>query len=92
MKPVDVKSNTYIDFDKENNKEDPKFKVADHLWVSKFRNIFAIIYTSNWSEKDFLMKKLKPLVCGHLLLMTLTVTKLLDLLQEKNFKNNLELK
>ena len=31
MKPVDVKSNTYIDFDKENNKEDPKFKVADHL-------------------------------------------------------------
>ena len=46
MKPVDVKSNTYIDFDKENNKEDPKFKVADHLWVSKFRNIFAIIYTS----------------------------------------------
>ena len=29
MKPVDVKSNTYIDFDKKNNKEDPKFKVDD---------------------------------------------------------------
>ena len=25
MKPVDIKSSTYIDFNKENNKEDPKF-------------------------------------------------------------------
>ena len=25
MKPVDVSSSTYIDFNKENNKEDPKF-------------------------------------------------------------------
>ena len=27
MKPVDVKSSTYIDFDKRNKKEDPKLKV-----------------------------------------------------------------
>ena len=27
MKPVDVKSNIYIDFNKENIKEDPKFEV-----------------------------------------------------------------
>ena len=26
MKPVDVKSSTYIDFDKMNNKEDPKYQ------------------------------------------------------------------
>ena len=26
MKPVDVKSNTYIDTSKENSKKDPKFK------------------------------------------------------------------
>ena len=31
MKPVDVKSNTYIDFDKKNNKEDTKFKVDDQV-------------------------------------------------------------
>ena len=35
MKPVDVKSNTYIDFSKENNKEGPKFKVDDHLRILK---------------------------------------------------------
>ena len=31
MKPVDVKSNTYIDFDKKYNKEDPEFKVHDQV-------------------------------------------------------------
>ena len=28
MKPVDVKGSTYIDFKKEKNKKDPKFKFA----------------------------------------------------------------
>ena len=30
MKLVDVKDNTYVDFDKEVNDNDPKFKVGDH--------------------------------------------------------------
>ena len=45
MKPIDLKSNTYIDFNKENNEEDPKFEVGDHVRISKFKNIFAIGYT-----------------------------------------------
>ena len=28
IKPGDVKSSTYIDFDKEDNKKDPKFEVG----------------------------------------------------------------
>ena len=35
MKPVDVKDNTYIDFEKEVNNEDPKFKIGDHVRISK---------------------------------------------------------
>ena len=35
MKPADVKSNTYIYFNKENNKEDPKFKIGDYVRISK---------------------------------------------------------
>ena len=31
MRTVDVKSTTFINFDKKNNKEDPKFKVEDHI-------------------------------------------------------------
>ena len=53
MKPVDVKDNTYIDFKKESNDEDPKFKVGDHLRISKYKNIFAKGYMPNWSEEIF---------------------------------------
>ena len=41
MKPVDVKDNTYIDFKKEVNDRDPKFKDGDHVRISKYKNIFA---------------------------------------------------
>ena len=41
MKPIDVKSNTYIDFNKVNSKEDPKFKAVDHVRISKYKNVFA---------------------------------------------------
>ena len=33
MKPVDVKDNTYINFKKEVNDKDPKFKVGDHVRI-----------------------------------------------------------
>ena len=41
MKPVDIKNNTYNDFKKEVNDKDPKFKVGDHVRISKYKNIFA---------------------------------------------------
>ena len=41
MKPVDVKDNTYINFEKEVNNKDPKFKIGDHFRISKYKNIFA---------------------------------------------------
>ena len=55
MKPIDGKDNTYIDFGKEVN--DPKFKVGDHLRISKYKNIFSKGYTPNWSEEVFMIKK-----------------------------------
>ena len=61
MKPVDVKDNTYIDFKKEINK-DPKFKVGDHVKISKHKNIFTKGYTSNWSEEVFVVKKVRNTV------------------------------
>ena len=50
MKPIDVKNDTYINIDKEVNNKDPKFKVGDHVRISKYKNIFAKGYNSNWSE------------------------------------------
>ena len=62
MKPIDVKDNTYIAFDKEVNDKCPKFKVGDHVRISKYKNIFAKGYTPNWSKEVFVIKKVKNTV------------------------------
>ena len=62
MKPIDVKDNTYINTDKEINNKDPKFKVGDHVRISKYKNIFAKGYTPNWSEEVLVIKKVKNIV------------------------------
>ena len=62
MKPIDVKGNTYIDFGKGVKDSDPKFKVGDHVRISKYKNIFAKGYTPNWSEEIFVIKKIKNTV------------------------------
>ena len=62
MEPVDVKSNTYIDSNKEINGKDPKFKIGDIVRISKYKNFFAKGYTSNWSENGFVILKDKNVV------------------------------
>ena len=42
-----------------NNKEDTKFKVGDHVSISKYNNIYAKDYVPNRSEEAFAIKKVK---------------------------------
>ena len=62
MKHVDVKDNTYMDFRKEVNDKDPKFKVVDHVRITKYKNIFAKVYMPNWSEEVFVVSIIKNTV------------------------------
>ena len=62
MKPVNVRDNTYSDFKKEVHDKDLKFKVGDHVRISKYKNIFAKGYAPNWSEEAFVIKKVKNTV------------------------------
>ena len=62
MKPTDVKDNTYIDFSKEVNDNDSKFKVGDCVRISKYKNIFAKGHTLHWPEEVFMIKKIKSTV------------------------------
>ena len=62
IKPIGVKDNTYINTDKEVNDEKPKFKVGDHITISKYKNIFPKGYTPNWSEEIFMIKEIKNTV------------------------------
>ena len=62
MKPVDVKDNTYIGLKKEVNDKNHKFRVSDHVRISKYKNSFAKGYMQNWSEEIFIIKKIKNIV------------------------------
>ena len=57
MKPVDVKDDSFAEYNEESNKKDPKFKIGDHVRISKLKNVFAKVYTPNWSEEIFIVKK-----------------------------------
>ena len=64
MKPLDIKSSTYVNTSKEINDEDPKFKIGDIVRTSKYKSIFAKGYVPNWSEEVFVIKKVKNTVPG----------------------------
>ena len=58
MTPIDVKSDSFAEYNEESNEKDPKFKVVDHVRISKYENIFAKGYSPNWSEEVFVIKKI----------------------------------
>ena len=58
MKPVDVKSSTYIDLNKENNKEGLKFKVGDNVRISNIK----IFLQNSMFQIGFVIKNVKNTV------------------------------
>ena len=62
MKPKDVKDDSFVEYSEETNKKDPKFRIGDHVRISKYKNIFAKGYTPNWSEEVFVVNKLQNTV------------------------------
>ena len=64
-------------YDVENNDIDPRFKVSDHVRMSKHKNIFSNGYTPNWSEE-----------CQWTLLVILMVKKLRERFMKKVAKTN----
>ena len=71
MKPINVKSNTYIDSSKEINGKNLEFKIDDIVKISKYKNVFPNGYTPDWPKEVFMIKKLKILWSGHMFLMIL---------------------
>ena len=61
MKPIGVKNNKRIYID-EHNEKDSKFKVGDRVRISRYKNIFAKGYASNWSCEIFIVNKINDTV------------------------------
>ena len=62
MKSVDGKNDRYIDSGIKSCDKDLKFKVGNHVRISKYKSIFAKGYTPNWSEEFFAITKVKSAV------------------------------
>ena len=62
MKPIDAKSDSFVEYNEESNEKDPKFKIGDHVRISKYKNIFAKGYIPNWCKEIFVIKKIKNTV------------------------------
>ena len=89
MKPADVKDSTYIDFEKEVNDKDPKFKVGDHVdqvGISKYKNIFAKGYMPNWSEEVFIINKTKNTVPWTYVINDLNGEEIIETFYEKGLQ------
>ena len=87
MKPIDVTDNTYLDSKKEVNNEYSKFKVGDHVRISKYKNIFAKGYTPNWSEETFAVSKIKNTVPWTYVMNDLNGEEVTGTFNEKDLQN-----
>ena len=59
IKPKDVTDSSFVKYVEESNKKDPKFKIGDHVRISKYKNVFAKDYTPNWNEEIFVINKIQ---------------------------------
>ena len=62
MKPIDVTSDSYADYNEDSNVTKGKIKIGDRVRISKYWNIFAKEDTQNWAEEVFLVSKIKNAV------------------------------
>ena len=88
INPINAKDNTYVNIGKEVNDNYPKFKVADHVRISKYKNTFAKSYTPNWSEvlKKFVIKETKNTVPWTYVINDLTGEEIIGTFYEKELQ------
>ena len=94
MKPIAVTSDSYAECNEDFNKKYPKFKVGDHVRISKYKKDFAKGYAPNWSENVFVVSEIKNTVPWTYIINDLSGEEITGSFYEKEFqkivKNNLE--
>ena len=78
--------NSYIGFKKDDNDKDPKFKVGDHVRISRYKYIFAKGYTPNGSEEIFVVSKIKNTVPWTYVIKDLNGEEIIGTFYEKNYR------
>ena len=86
IKPTDVTGDSYAEYNEDFNKKGPKFKVNDHVRISKYKNIFAKGYVPNWSEEVFIVNEIKNTVTWNYTISDLNGEKVIGTFHEKELQ------
>ena len=87
MKPIDVKSNSYGEYNVDCNDKDPKFMIGDHVRISRHKKVSAKEYAPNWFEEVFVIKKVKNTVLWTYVIMDLNSEDIVGTFYEKELQN-----
>ena len=89
IKPIDVTSDSYAEYNEDSNEKEPKFKVGDHVRISKYKKGFAKGYTQNWSEVFvFFVSKTKNTVPWTYVISDLNGESITESFYEKELQKN----
>ena len=86
MKPIDVTDDSFAKYNEEFNKKGLKFKVGDHVKISKHKNIFAKEYVPDWSGEVFIVNKIKNTVPWTYTISDLNDEQIIGRFYEKNLQ------
>ena len=75
MKPIDVKLNSYVEYNVDSNEKDPKFKVVDLVRISK-----------NWSDEFLVISKIKNTVAWTHVISDLNGEEIISIFYEKELQ------
>ena len=88
MKPIDVTSDSYAEYNEDSNVTKPKFKVGDLVRISKYKSIFVKGYTQNWSQEVSVINKIKDTVPWAYVISDLNGEKFAGSFYEKRIEKN----
>ena len=83
-----MQSWTHINSSKEINDKDTRCKIGDIVSISKYKNIIAKGYVSNWSEEVFVIKKVKNTVPWTYAISDLNREEIVGMFYKKRIRKN----
>ena len=86
MKPIDLTDDSFAEYNEESNLKNPKFKIGDHVGISKYKDIFAKGCGPSWSEEIFVIKKIKNTVPSTNVINDLNGKEIIGIFYEKELQ------
>ena len=89
-KPIDIRADSYAEYNEGSNKKDPKFKVGEHVRILKQKNVFTKGYTQKWSEEVFIIRKIENTAPWTYVISDINGEAIAGIFMKKNWKRQIK--